>query len=871
MPENNHSKSKKLFLFGSFFVPFLILILYFFSRQMFPFGNSSLLTVDMGQQYVEFFAYFRHAILHDPLSIWYSFSKGLGGEMTSTWSYYLMSPLNLVLLLFPRSTITAGIMLVTLLKYSLASLSFYWMLTKLFKLNNLIMLSASVAYSLSGFAIANQLNLLWLDAPIILPLIILSLIWLVDKQIKRFFIISMTIMLIVNYYMAFMIAIFSLIFFLWYVTKENLQKSIKAFLISWVSIIGLSAWLWMPTLWTLLQSKANYTETTLKWAFEYFPLNMLTKLITGAFSFHQMSDGLPNIYIASFFLISFITYFFNAKIDLKTRLKTALVTLFLIISLCFAPLDLVWHAMQFPWWYPYRFSFIFIFWMILIACKNLEVGSPKIWISSLITVLTFILVIGTSLIALKKNGDYLSINQIVISGVFILTTLVFISAFNNSQTKTWPVALIIMSFVFIDVGTNLFLSLNKIAYVTQSEFSNYSNALTTNINSIKNIDSSGFYRIGTSYLRTKDDPMQANYNGGSHFSSSLETNQINALGTLGQPVSSGNASYINGSLVTDALLNFKYWSINNGQSIGNPLQTASVRQDLQYYSKISGTNFANTYQNPYAFGLGWASSNRMNHITTFKPIDYQTDLLNKALSEDPKDPLFTYVKYFKIDYHNVNMPQKLNDAFLTKQDLGKPASVDVTFTPTTKNPTYMTLGTGLSHKNVDIIVNSHHFTENAEFRKPITMAIASNSKSKPVKITFNLKKISLLLNDLSFNELHVASFKQTISKLKQHTLKIRHHSSINIVGTLKTTRDQPNLFTSIPYSDGWKIFDNGHQVTSIRSGRYFLGAKLNPGTHHLKLIYIPPYLIIGTVISILTLLITIFIYKREATKKSNSQ
>ncbi|WP_054669836.1 YfhO family protein [Lentilactobacillus senioris] len=49
-----------------------------------PFGQSSILTVDLGQQYIDFFAYFKHTLLTDPSGFLYSFSKGLGGDMLGT-------------------------------------------------------------------------------------------------------------------------------------------------------------------------------------------------------------------------------------------------------------------------------------------------------------------------------------------------------------------------------------------------------------------------------------------------------------------------------------------------------------------------------------------------------------------------------------------------------------------------------------------------------------------------------------------------------------------------------------------------------------------------------------------------------------------
>ncbi|WCJ46730.1 YfhO family protein [Levilactobacillus brevis] len=100
---------RQLTLWGAFLVPFILMTGYFIYRQMAPFGTSSLLTVDLGQQYIDFFAYLRRAILHDPSSIFYSFSNGIGGEMLGTWSYYLLSPLNWLLLLqLPISLTSCG-------------------------------------------------------------------------------------------------------------------------------------------------------------------------------------------------------------------------------------------------------------------------------------------------------------------------------------------------------------------------------------------------------------------------------------------------------------------------------------------------------------------------------------------------------------------------------------------------------------------------------------------------------------------------------------------------------------------------------------------------------------------------------------------
>ena len=62
-----------------------------------PFGTKTILTSDLENQYVQFFSYLRE-IYKGNHSIFYTFSKTFGGEMLSLYAYYLMSPLNIILL-----------------------------------------------------------------------------------------------------------------------------------------------------------------------------------------------------------------------------------------------------------------------------------------------------------------------------------------------------------------------------------------------------------------------------------------------------------------------------------------------------------------------------------------------------------------------------------------------------------------------------------------------------------------------------------------------------------------------------------------------------------------------------------------------------
>ena len=82
---------------------------------MWPVGTKTGMIVDMHHQYAPLLAQLRDRLLQGD-SLLYAFEVGLGGSFLPLFGYYLASPFNLLLLLFPESLLTEGILCITLLK-----------------------------------------------------------------------------------------------------------------------------------------------------------------------------------------------------------------------------------------------------------------------------------------------------------------------------------------------------------------------------------------------------------------------------------------------------------------------------------------------------------------------------------------------------------------------------------------------------------------------------------------------------------------------------------------------------------------------------------------------------------------------------------
>ncbi|VDG31274.1 hypothetical protein [Lactobacillus sp. CBA3605] [Lactiplantibacillus mudanjiangensis] len=864
-------------LWLSFWLPLILMTGYFIYRHMAPFGSSSLLTVDMGQQYVDMFSYFRHTILHDPGAFFYSFSKTIGGDMLGVWAYYLMSPFNLILLAFPGKSITTGIFIITILKYGFAGLAFGWLLTKTRTQSGWLVPMFSTVYALMGWMIANQLNLIWLDTTAILPMVILGLERLFKTGKIRWFAGWLTVMLIDNYYMGYMVILFSCLYWLYAATKywtnfKTLLQQIGKFAWGGLVSVALSAWLLFPTFYALLQSKAQYNETKISWKFEYAPWKMLAKYVIGSFNFDQMPSGQPNVYIAWIAIIGFIVYFLRHKPSWPVKLSALVVTGVILLSFCFEPLDLLWHADQFPVWYPYRFSFVFCFWVVWLAAQAITKDlTIKLW-QALVALGIFAAMFIT--VALNiKHVTYVSMGNIGITAGLAAISLVLLVAPKRRYLQLYQIVALVL--VTTDMTTNAVASLNNISYVSQSEFGDYTQILDKTVSGIQS-SNSGFYRIGKTFTRTKDDPLQANYNGGDHFSSTFESIIPNFFGSIGQPDGDGVVTYSNGTLITDSLLDMQYFmdknipsGVSNSENFNSYIPVTSTKPDLRYYTKSSqlSNQKVNVYQNPYALGLGFGASDKILNLkvskTTGDPIARQ-ELIYQTLANRSTSALISAENFDQVVFQNVKKVVTLTGSVVNKQDLAKTGSIYFKFTPKTNDSYYITFGQNLSTSNASFYINGKALKQYPTYRHTIAVNVATHSKGKTVTFGIQMKKTSLWLQNFTLYKLSNQQFKQSAKKLQKSPWTITKHTSRRLTGTINIKKNHQVLMTTIPYSKGWHAKVDGKTVKTHKVINTFVAVPLSKGKHTVTLTYRPPYFVAGTILSGLTALSTLgwFGYRR---------
>ncbi|CAH1853192.1 YfhO family protein [Convivina intestini] len=838
----------------SFWLPVIFMTGYFASRGMAPFGTSTILTVDLGQQYIDQFAAFKAAFLNHPSNFLYSFSNALGGDMLGEWAYYLMSPFNIIFLFVSDLHLPSAILWVTVFKFGAAGLSMAYLIHRLKLQEGHYISLFAISYPLSGWFIANDLNLLWLDTAILLPLLILALEGLLGGKKGWPYSILLALTIISNYYIAFMVVIFIVLYALWRF-PQLAHKTIKIPLIFiGQSVLGavMSAWLILPAYFQLQQGKIGHNSA---WslAFENNPLHLLIKLIPGSFDFEQMQNGQANIFISAFVLVALGAFVTNRTISYVSKLTALLLLAILILATCWAPLTLAFHGGQYPVWYPYRFSFLISFFLIFLAAW----GYRPNWQPRLLTCsILFAIVTAITLYALSqlKQLSFLTNNNILIFWLLSSICLLVITAPMPHYLRLGLLGFI----TCISLTTNISTTLNNFSYINLSDYQTTITALKADKNKIHNDRS--WYRVGQTYQRTRGDSMMEDFYGGGHFSSLMPNKMVQFYQAMGQPEGDNFVNYSNGTVLTDNLLGFKYYfspSPQINKTEGSPQsRKTGYRADFTQYQRYAQTSTTTIFKNPQALPIAFAANQQVlqTYLNSALPIQNQARLWQALTGR--KDQLISKDDFDFSQANNVNLPTTITNSQLEKKDSSQPGSLTLTFTPKTNDPYYLTLGGNLKIENFDLLINDQVITQFSSYRNTVIVNLTDHAAGQEQKLTIRLRNAaSLTLSNVALYHLNQAAINQDVAQLKQHSLTITQRTENQISGHITTTTSKPVIMTSIPAAPGWQVKIDGKKVATSQVGNFLLAIKTKPGYHQVQFSYVPPYLYWGLIITLIGVII----------------
>lgn len=355
----------------AFVLPALILFIGFQTAGVFPFGDRHILTIDLFHQYAPFLAEYRRKLLSFG-TLLFSWNGGLGIDFYSLFAYYLSSPLNLLIVLFPESQLSNFVLFSVVVKTGLAGYTAYYYLRRGRGHTPWVSVVFSMGYALSSFTLAYFWNIMWLDVIVLLPILAYTTLLLVREERIAPYVITLAATLFVNYYVAFFAALFIALYFFVLLVENVPFKAWKDKLAKFILFAGastlaaaVSAVVIFPVYLKLQTTSASGDSWPDELAFTFSPLDLTGRMMYAAEP--AVRSGLPNLYAGVLVLLFIPVYFVANKISTRAKLANAALLAVLVLSLSVNSLNFFWHGMHYPNQLPHRFAFVVVFLLVVMA------------------------------------------------------------------------------------------------------------------------------------------------------------------------------------------------------------------------------------------------------------------------------------------------------------------------------------------------------------------------------------------------------------------------------------------------------------------------------------------------------------------------
>ena len=841
---------KRKWLISTFILAFIIINIIFYINEITPYGTHTTLKVDYFHQYGPMLKEMWYRITHFK-SLFYSYNMSMGLPIFRNFFNYLANPFNLILIFFTEKTIITGYSFIIMLRVSVCAVTFNYFLEQKFKDKKNIYIFLSLLYAFSNYFVSYYWNIMWLDGMVFLPLIVLGIEKIINENNYLLYILVLAITIISNYYIGYACCIYSVIYFIFYLIYKTEFKSLKnkkylkntlkkvlIFALSSISVGLLVSFFALP----LFKSLSTISATNDTWptsqyysfSFIEFIVNHLSCIET--VTFKTDPTNAPNIScgIISIFLI--LLFIFNNKIKLKTKIIYMLILV--TIALCFfiPQLDFIMHALHVPNDLPYRYSFLYSFTLMIISAyslKNLQKIHP------LIVMVTYIL-LSLMLFILKLldlpiiTNKVLIVNLILISIYLILYLVMY---YDKKTTKYLEYAIILVALVEIICNINF----NWIHTDDISNMYEYYDLIKETVKKLDKVEDNNFYRLEKTFSTTLNDTSWYNYNGITTFSS-MEYERMamlhHNLGINGNLINS--YEFFLNTPVYNMMFDLKY------------LLGYSYDKD-NYELKYENDKF-NTYKFKYDTNLLYSVNNDIK--------DYKLEDDNPILNQDNFIYLSTGIDnvFDRLNHKNKKTIDVTNGLSLIEYTY-KNNHLNNYFYNNYDAEFYIINDT-IYYKNDEILkyVSSEYYSSTNQLDENILINFISDEDEFKILIGTYYNESDIDIYSINSNKLNEANNLLMQDKVRIETFKDTYiKASVN-------NENNKTIYTSIPYDEELKVYVDGKKVNTFMIADALLGFDIESGEHIIEIKYKNNLMLIGSIISISTLIVIIIIQLKRKCK-----
>lgn len=857
----------KNFVIGaaSFMLPALALYIIFAVNGVHPFGDRQILVTDLWHQYYPFLCEMQEK-LKTGASLLYSENIGMGINFWALIAYYCASPLNFLVMLVSKEALRDLLVVIVALKVGFSGLFFSMYLKKVFKRYDMSTVVFSMMYALCGYVLGYYWNIMWHDCVALLPLVMLGVYSLIKENKWKLYIISLAVLVISNFYIGFMVCIFTAIYFFTECAKSSMGFKVflkKLGLIAACSAVALAmtAFITIPAYNALgdtvssvpktAQTEESFVEElgdSLKEAGKDISkdgANIIGRL--ASFNKPVPKEGLPNIFsgILSILLLGF--FFTSKKIPVSEKLANLLMLIVLFLSLMIGELDIIWHGFHKPNMVPYRYAFVISFALITIAYRAYiaEFADDELERSSILKFIVPAVLTGLVILCAWKEASLATVLGCISISVIYFVILVSIKQEDKANLKAkWREALCCIMVLEVLINTVI-----AVPTVRTTVYSTYYYRGEEVERLLEDVDADKSYgRVETSQDYILNDPALYGYKGVSTFTSTANHNVTKFVEKIGlcAPARANRYYYQTTSPFTNAIFSVEHVIFKNDMKNLNPYleNVAEEWTDDEKYKNV-------IYKNREWLPMGFMADTALltsDKIEGKNPFEVQNDLFRKMTGLE--GDLFTQVPLKSVSSETTGKFVGGSDGKYTlERDDDGDAKLVVNYVAPDTNSIYGYVDCKDTTKFV--VSNTTYKTEKRKYVFPA----GSYPEGEKFSLSFTFsksaqKKPSLTILLYSMDE---KLFEMGMELLRDEPFEIETYKSTVIKGTVNA-KDHGVFYTSIPYEKGWKLYVDGERADIEPLEDAFISTYLSKGEHDIVLRYRPYGFASGVIISIAALI-----------------
>ncbi len=546
-----------------------------------PLGPNSVMTGDLNSQYIPFYAHFYTALHSGTGSLTYAGDMGLGGGSFALFAYYFASPFAWLYLLFAPETYGWLCCVVWALKVLLAALTFVWYLRRHWGACPLFV-PLGWCYALMGYTVAYAQNVLWLDSVILLPLVAAGLDSLLAGKRGLGFALWLAAAIFTNFYMGYMLCIFSVLYILAQLAAQPLEEGRRVlpllgrFALCGITGAALAGEVLVPAVTEILTVKN--TSLDLTGGVQFNLLDLVQKFFTGNFVWADVQTGLPPLYCGMLGLAGLLLYLVSPR---PGREKAAFLGLgaLLVLSMWWQPADLVWHGFAAPNWFPYRESFLLVFWLLTLGAGALVVPLTR---RRVFTAGGLALVLA-AVVFLTRAETY-GRRRWALACVLLLAALGLVWLWRRSNGKGQQLAAGALAVLVAgELALNSWWALRQFEVYPVADYQTFVSDGRATVQAVEE-DNPDNFRLEKTFFRTLNDPMLLGFEGLTHFSSVQDGTGTMLLMALGYCNYGASYGYLGGSTAAaDSLLSIGYFLDRDGGRVPTHFTPSGLNTPWQVY------------------------------------------------------------------------------------------------------------------------------------------------------------------------------------------------------------------------------------------------------------------------------------------------